>query len=71
MSDSTVNDNDVGVYASGSLVFVGLNHDTIARNATNDIQQISSAVVRRFGNNALTGNASGDVSGSLTPVSPR
>jgi hypothetical protein len=71
VSDSTVNDNDVGVYASGSSVFVGLNHDTIARNGTNDIQQMSSAVVRTFGNNALTGNASGDVSGSLTSVSPR
>ena len=71
MTDSTINDNGVGVFAGGAAgVIVALNHDTIARNATNDIQQMAPAVVRNFGSNALTGNGAGDVSGSLVAVTP-
>jgi hypothetical protein len=68
---SAVNDNGaVGVYAAGSAsVIVALNNNNIARNAVNDIERISPAIVRTFQNNALTGNGS-DVSGSIANVSP-
>jgi len=73
VSQSAINDNgSVGVSVSGgSGVVVGLSNNTIARNGDNDLQQVAPAVVRTFGNNALTGNGSGDVSGSLVTVMPK
>jgi len=72
VADSAINDNNQpGVHADSAGVIVGLNHNTIARNATSDIQQVAPAVVRTFQNNALTGSGAGDVSGALVAVTTK
>ena len=67
---STLDQNGaVGAYAAGNAaVIVALNDNNIAKNGVNDVEQISPAVVRTFGNNALSGLGS-DVSGTLTGAS--
>jgi len=47
---------------------VALDDNNIAKNGVNDVEQIAPAVVRTFGNNALSGLGS-DVSGTLTGAS--
>jgi hypothetical protein len=58
----------VGFYAAGSTVTASVSGSTLARNYTYDLRQGNGAVLRSHGNNALSGDGPGNVSGTITPI---
>lgn len=48
----------MGISATGGAV-IGIDGNTIARNADFDVAQSGTGVIRTFGNNALTGSGPG------------
>jgi hypothetical protein len=58
----------VGFALAGATVTASVNSSTLARNYTFDLQQGSGAVLRSHGNNALSGDGPGNVSGTITQI---
>jgi hypothetical protein len=73
ISHCSVNENgNVGLLSAGTTgAVMSIKGNTVARNGVADVRQLSFAVLYTFGDNALTGNGSSDVLGSLTSRSLR
>jgi hypothetical protein len=68
VADSVAAENgQAGVQASGTNATAVVSGSWLVRNATVDLLQSASAVLRTSGNNTLTGRGAADVSGTLTP----
>jgi hypothetical protein len=57
-----------GLSASGASVIASVSGSTLARNSTFDMSQSNGAILRSFGNNALSGDGPSNISGTITPV---
>jgi hypothetical protein len=69
LSNSVASRNGgVGFDAIGSNVTASASRSTLARNYTFDMRQSLGAVLRSHGNNALSGDGPGNVSGTVTQI---
>jgi hypothetical protein len=73
ISHSAVNENgNVGLLSAGTNgAVMSIKANAVARNGIADVEQRAFAVLRTFGDNALTGNGGADVLGSLASRSLR
>jgi hypothetical protein len=68
VSRSIASLNNKGVTAFQPGTIVSVSHSTIARNFNYDLGQLSGAILRSHGNNALSADGPGNISGAITQV---